>query len=86
MLPKLSESQFFKDELKLFEIHMQDLPNDKKIEAQRKIASLLELVEYVDTGHTQKIGSRITPSLMDNTRSQIVDLRKQIAKICNIRL
>lgn len=86
MLNKLSNSQYFQDELDMFNLHIKDLPNEQKLLATKKINELKQLVEYIDTGHTQKVGSRITPSLMDNTRSQIVELRREIAKLCNIKI
>jgi len=86
MLNKLSKSQYFQDELDMFNLHMEKLPDEQKLIATKKINELKQLVEYIDTGHTQKVASRITPSLMDNTRSQIVELRKEIAKICNIKI
>lgn len=85
MVKSLSKHSKFLDEMQLFKQQVKQLEDVKKKQAvTEKINKLKKLVEDIDSGHKTLYGFQIKPSLLSNTREEIVNLRLEIRKMLKI--
>lgn len=80
MLPKLSNSDKLKDEIKYFESKLKDMSDEDKDFIKEKIHTIKKLSEDIDRAHDVNYNGFITPSLIGNTRNELNDARRAIFK------
>lgn len=86
MLKKLSKSQKFLDELAEYNSKLSQIVDLKKRdEVLSKINQLKTLVENIDSAHKALYGFQIKPSLLTDTREQIILIRRELRNILDIR-
>lgn len=82
MLPKLSKSQRFLDEIKMFKLKADLLSNeDIKNSVYKKIFELKKLAENIDIAHDTSLSGMIRPTLMDDTKREMTQLRRSIKQL-----
>lgn len=85
MLKKLAKSQKFLNELNEYNSKLSQIIDLKKRdEVLFKINQLKILVENIDSAHKTLYGFQIKPSLLTDTREEIIKLRKELRLILNI--
>jgi flagellar biosynthesis chaperone FliJ len=82
MLPTIENSDRFKTEYNNFKTRISDITdNDRlKSELSDKLNDLLKEVRYVDSQHMDVFMNKQLPSIVEDTRSKMLELRQSIDK------
>jgi hypothetical protein len=83
MLPKISTSDKFKEEIKFFYDKAAKLEEPKKTKVRKKIEDLKRLVAEIDIGYDSYYNGYVTPTLLVDKRNDMIKLRKNILKNLN---
>jgi hypothetical protein len=82
MLPTIENSERFKTEYNNFKTRISDITdNDRlKSELSDKLNDLFKEVRYVDSQHMDVFMNKQLPSIVEDTRSKMLELRQSIDK------
>jgi hypothetical protein len=78
MLPKLSESTKFKDEIRFFESKLKVVAEDQKDFIQTRINRIKELAKNIDEAHEISTAGFIRPTLISDSKEELVQARFEI--------
>ena len=84
MLPKLSESSKFKDEIRFFESKIKVVPEDKKDFIQTRIRRIKELAKNIDEAHQISTAGFIRPTLIGESKEELVKIRYEIYEMLRL--
>lgn len=85
MLKKLAKSQKFVNEIAQYNSKLSNILDlQQQNEILSKINKLKNLVENIDSAHKTLYGFQIKPSLLTDTREEIIKLRKELRSILKI--
>lgn len=81
MLQTLEKSEKFQNEYNLFKEKIENIDNDKiKNDLNILLTKLLSEVRAIDNQHRSIYERRYQPSMTDDSRSKIIEIRKKISK------
>jgi hypothetical protein len=84
MLPRLSDSTKFKDEIRFFENKLKELPKEKQVIVKENIQEIKKLTKDIDDAHeTTDIGF-IRPTLISDSKEKLVKKRYEIYEIIRL--
>lgn len=78
MLPKLSNSTKFLDEIRFFESKIEIMPDDKKDIIKSRIARIKQLAKNIDEAHEVTTAGFIKPTLISDSKDELVKTRFEI--------
>ena len=82
MLPKLSNSTKFLDEIRFFESRAKAMPSeDKKNYINTRIAKIKELTRNIDEAHEITTAGFIKPTLISESKEELVKARFEIYEL-----
>ena len=85
MLPKLSESTKFLDEIRFFELKANAMPSeDKKDYIMTRIAKIKKLTKHIDDAHEVTTAGFIKPALISDSKEELVKARFEIYEIIKL--
>jgi len=85
MLPKLSNSAKFLDEIRFFELKAKAMPSeDKKDYINTRIAKIKELTKNIDDAHEVTTSGFIKPTLISESKEELVKARFEIYEIIKL--
>jgi hypothetical protein len=80
MLPKLSKSEKFQNEIRFFYNKANKIDEPKKTKMRKKIEDLKRIVEEMDIGYDSYYNGYVRPSMLDDKRNAMIKLRKNLMK------
>lgn len=80
MLPRLSRSEKFQNEIRGFYDKANKLDEPKKTKMRKKIEDLKRIVEEIDIGYDSYYNGYVKPTMLVDKRNDMIKLRKNIMK------
>ena len=82
MLPTIEDSERFKKEYNDFKTRINNITDNNRLKTEllSKLNDLLKEVRYIDSQHLDILMAKQLPSIVDDTRSKLLELRQSIDK------
>lgn len=84
MLPKLSNSTKFLDEIRFFESKINVMPDDKKGLIKSRIARIKEIAKNIDEAHEVTTAGFIRPTLISDSKDELAKIRFEIYELIRL--